>query len=123
MEFMESTYHYKGLWGIPSSCGLKVVRNGERHIFILTELYDRNPGTSVTNFAPQLATLLLRERELQPGQAVFIEHTPDIKSKLEIYRESFDIISFDWDGTQFTNPRWQRVARGEVERLIQGGAS
>jgi hypothetical protein len=49
---------------------------------------------------------------------IIIEHNPDRKSNLEFYKETFDIVQFQWDGKGFVNPSWERITAEEVDRMI-----
>jgi hypothetical protein len=118
LSWVDSIYEFRGQWEAPSRCGLKVVRTGDRTVFIVTELYDRNPGTSVTVFCAQLATLLLKEYGVAPERMLFLEHNPNTGSKLAFYEETFDVVSFDWDGEKLTNPDWKRISLEEARRLV-----
>jgi len=117
-HYIDTIYNFKGMWDTQSLCGLKIVRKGARCIVIVSELFDSNPGTSVTTFSPQLATLITNENNIPPQDLMFIERAPDIHSKLEIYKESFYSVTFDWDGLKFTNPRWNRLEKNEVDAMI-----
>lgn len=113
-EFIDSFYNFKGLWNVPSKCGLKVVQNKNMTVFIVTELYDENPGTSVTNYCAQLASLLREDYNANPETLIFIEHVPGRGSKLENYSETFDKVSFKWDGKAFSDPKWDRISKEKV---------
>ena len=55
MNETETVYHYTGLHGCESKCGLRITPLTDgRVVAICSELPD-NPGTSVTNFAEKLA--------------------------------------------------------------------
>ncbi|HNW26846.1 MAG TPA: hypothetical protein PKN50_00080 [Spirochaetota bacterium] len=115
---MDSTFEFKGRWDAPSRCGLKVVKKQDRHIVIVTELFEENPGTSITEFNTELAAIISREFSLDPDKLLFIEHNPDRGSKLDHYQESFDIVHFQRNGGRFSDPEWERVTRDRVDELI-----
>lgn len=118
LDFVDRPYEFAGLWGVPSVCGLKIVKQPERHLVIATELWDQNPGTSITNFCAQLACAICRDFDLDPELLVFIEHCPETGSHLEIYQQTFDRVAFDFDGRVFSNPDWTRLTRAQVDELI-----
>jgi hypothetical protein len=118
-EFIDTLYSFRGRWGVPSLCGLKVVKGMGRHVIIVTDLYERNPGTSVTDYCAELASLVCGEYELDQGKVVFIEHCPDRGSKLENYRERFDRVGFSWNGERFSDPDWNEIGRNEVMEIIK----
>jgi len=88
-NYQDQVYNYKGLWDIPSMCGLKIVKKSNKTIVIATELYENNPGTSVADWNTKLAKELCAKYEIDPQSIVFIEHTPDKETKLKFNLESF----------------------------------
>ena len=119
-KYMNSYHDFKGLWDSPSRCGLCVIKRTDRKILIIvTEIYRQNPGTAVTECVATLATGLLKEYKAIPETFIFIEHSPDLKSKLTFYGETFDLVNFDWDGNNFTNPVWTRLSREVVDVMMK----
>ena len=119
-KYMNSYYDFKGLWDSPSRCGLCVIkRNDGKTLVIVTEIYRQNPGTAVTECIASLATGLLNEHKVSPENFIFIEHSPDLRSKLTFYGETFDLVSFQWDRTGFTNPVWTRLSRETVDAMMK----
>ena len=117
-NYIDQIYHFKGKWDIPSLCGLKVIQRPGKTIVIATNLYEENPGTSISRWSARLATTICNEFGIKAEELIFIEHNPDIHSRLEFYAETFDIVEFERDGERFVNPQWKRVGREEVEELI-----
>jgi hypothetical protein len=117
-KYMDREYHFKGKWDVPGVCGLKVVQKPEKTIVIATNLYEHNPGTSISRWSAQLATSICKDLKTDPAHLVFIEHNPDRQSKLDFYKETFDVIEFDRDGDQFINPRWTRISKKEVDNML-----
>lgn len=118
-RYMNSFYDFKGLWDSPSRCGLCVVKRTDGKILVIvTEIYRQNPGTAVTECVASLATGLLKEYKVTSENFIFIEHSPDLKSKLTFYGETFDLVSFDWDGNTFMNPVWTRLSHEVVDAMM-----
>lgn len=117
-NYMDFEYHFNGKWDVPGICGLKVVQKTEKTIVIATNLYEHNPGTSISRWSAQLATTICKDLKIDRSKLIFIEHNPDRQSKLEFYKETFDIVEFDWDRNLFTNPRWRRISKKEVDEII-----
>jgi hypothetical protein len=117
-DYIDLYYDYLGLWDSPSRCGLKIVRKQDETYVIATELYAKNPGTSVTNCITCLALQLCKDHQINPHQLSIIEHNPDQGSKMDFYNEMFFRVSLDYNGTEFENPRWEKISREEVERMI-----
>ena len=119
-KYMDQYFDYLGIWDSPSKCGLKIHhRKDGKTMAIATELYRQNPGTPVTEWCAPLATQIMKSIDCAPENFIFVEHTPDLKSKLTFYGESFDQLSFKWDGDNFTNPEWKRLTIEEVDRLLE----
>ncbi|MCX6244209.1 MAG: hypothetical protein NTU98_05835 [Bacteroidetes bacterium] len=119
-RYMDRYFEYKGQWDSPSKCGLKIVRRKDgKTLAIATEIYRQNPGTPVTEWVAPIASQILHEFGLNPENFIFVEHTPDLKSKLTFYGETFDLVTFDRDGNKFNNPKWKRLNREEVDLLME----
>ncbi|TFH40028.1 MAG: class I SAM-dependent methyltransferase, partial [Chrysiogenales bacterium] len=85
MKYVERIYSFNGEWDVPSRCGLSIIRRPDIHIVIVTELYEENPGTSVTACAPSLAAQIVGKFGLDPEKLLYIEQSPDRGSKLAHY--------------------------------------
>jgi len=117
---MDHYFDYLGQWESPSRCGLKIVNKKDGNILaIATEIYRQNPGTPVTEWCAPLATQILNSIRQEPTSFIFIEHTPDLRSRLTFYGETFDLVNFDWDGEKFINPRWTRLTIDQVDTLME----
>jgi len=118
MSYQDRLFDFKGQWGAPSRCGLKIVQKKDETIVIASELFEENPGTSVTSFIAGLATVIVKEFGLDPGKTLFIEHCPDRGSKLDHYQESFDLGRLRWDGERFADPEWVRITKDTADEMI-----
>ncbi len=119
-HYMNSYYDYLGEWDSPSRCGLKVIhRKDGKTMVIATELYRQNPGTPVTEWVAPLATSILHDLQEKPSNFIFIEHTPDLRSKLTFYGETFDLVTFDTEGERLINPVWKRLDKSEIDRMME----
>jgi hypothetical protein len=100
-------FEYLGFHGCPSACGLDIQRlAGSRTLVVCTEL-PNNPGTSVTNFAEQLATLVCQRFAIAPQDLLWIEHYP--ASETHGPEPDWDWVEFTWTGHEFIHPRWRPV--------------
>jgi hypothetical protein len=118
MSYMERMFDFEGQWDAPSRCGLKIVTKKDETIVIVSELFENNPGTSVTSFIARLATIIVKKFGIDPANTRFIEHCPDRGSKLDHYQESFDLVRLRWDGTQYNDPEWKRITKDVVDEMI-----
>lgn len=116
--YIDREYHFRGKWNVPGICGLKVVQKPGKTIVIATNLYEHNPGTSISRWSAQLATAICQDFKIDPVDIVFIEHNPDRQSKLDFYKETFDMVEFKRDGDKLSDPRWQRISKKEVDDMI-----
>lgn len=117
-KYQDQVYHFKGLWDIPSICGLKIVNKKENTIVIATDLFEENPGTSITEWNTQLAKELCDKFEIDYRKLIYIEHTPDKKTKLSFNLESFYKVNFQVIDDKFENPKWEEMSKEEVNNLI-----
>ncbi|MFO7842287.1 MAG: hypothetical protein R6V16_00635 [Bacteroidales bacterium] len=116
-QFVEKEYNFKGMWDVPSVCGLKIVRKPEKTIVIVTDLYEKNPGTPITEWNTKLAGQICKEFEIKPEELIFIERTPDKQTKLSFNKETFFKVIFEQNGSEFNNPDWQELSKDEVFKL------
>ncbi len=120
-KYMDRYFDYLGQWESPSRCGLKVIhRKDLKTLAIATEIYRQNPGTPVTEWCAPLATQVMLSLHEKPENFIFLEHTPDLRSKLAFYEETFDQVGFEWNGEQFIQPKWTRLSREEVDAMMEG---
>jgi hypothetical protein len=118
-KYMDRYFDYPGQWESPSRCGLKIVsRRDGKTLAIATEIYRQNPGTPVTEWCAPLATRIMNELNCTPENFIFIEHTPDLRSKLAFYEETFDLVAFDCTGHVLVNPKWSRLTPEQVDALM-----
>ena len=119
-KYMDRYFNFAGQWESPSKCGLKVIhRKDGKTLAIATEIYRQNPGTPVTEWCAPLATLIMKELDCLPDQFIFIEHNPDLRSKLAFYDETFDLVTFDVDGHNLVNPKWSRLSPDLVDGMME----
>lgn len=117
-NYQDKIYHFNGLWDVPSICGLKIVKKGDKSVVIATDLFDENPGTSITEWNTKLAKEICDKHNIEYKDLIFIEHTPKKETKLSFNLESFFQVSFDMDGDKFENPQWKELTKEDVDKLI-----
>ncbi len=116
--YIDFIYDFKGQWDVPSKCGLKIIKTPQQTIVFATELYESNPGTSVTKWIRNIALQVCNEYLIKPEEIYIIEHISDTGSKLDFYKETFFHVLLSWNGTKFDNPQWISLSKAEVEKLI-----
>ena len=120
-KYMDRYFNYFGQWDSPSRCGLRVINRKDGKILaIATEIYRQNPGTPVTEWCAPLATSIMNELHCTPELFIFIEHTPDLRSKLAFYEETFDLVNFEVKDQTLINPKWTRLTPEQVDEMMQG---
>lgn len=117
-EYIDQLYEFKGLWDVPSLCGLQVFKKDAKTVFILTELYDQNPGTSVTNWIGPLAKGLMGEWQCHPNEAIVVVQVPDMQSKLNFFRQTFHRVDFTISDHGEFIARWAELSKSQLEELI-----
>ena len=85
---------------------------------IATDLFEQNPGTSITEWNTKLAKEICDQRNIKHENLIFIEHTPEKDTKLSFNQESFFKVNFDLVNDKFDNPKWQELTKEEVDKLI-----
>ena len=112
-EYYDELFDFKGIWDIPSRCGLRILRQ-EKTIVIVTELYQDNPGTSVTAAGKSLAEQICLNRGLDFKKIVYLHCNPGTNSKLSFYDEEFfEVIFLD-----SSEPSYRQLTAGESSKLL-----
>lgn len=117
LDYIDSTYKFKGEWDIESKCGLKIIQRADNTVVIVTELPD-NPGTQITSFSSELAQQIAKTHNINPEELVYIEHSPDMQSKLSFYSESFYLVNFEIENGKFSSPQWEKFTKEQVDQLM-----
>ena len=113
-KYYDEIFQFKGQWDMPSSCGLKIRQiNGDTYV-IVTEMYQDNPGTSVTYAGRSLAEQICEQKHLDINRIKYIECNPDTNSKLSFYDEEYFVVNFDADPQH----KYRRLTKEEVEKIL-----
>lgn len=113
-EYFDEVFPFKGQWDMPSSCGLKIRKTDGVTYIIVTELYQDNPGTSVTYAGKSLAMQICEAKGLDLTQCRYVECTPNTNSKLSFYDEEYFLVDFDRDESD----RYRRLSQEEVNKML-----
>jgi len=108
-KYYDEIFDFKGQWDMPSRCGLKIIRDGKT-IVIVTELYQDNPGTSITAAGEILARQICENKGLNLNEIMYLECNPNTGSKLSFYDEEF----FEVDFLSGPEPVYRRLAAREI---------
>lgn len=112
-KYYDEVFQFKGEWDMPSKCGLKIrTLDGVTYV-IVTELYQDNPGTSVTYAGRKLAEQICQAKGLDIDGIFYIECNPDTNSKLSFYDEELFQVDFNAD----MQHRYRQLSANEVLKL------
>lgn len=113
-RYYDEIFNFAGQWDMPSACGLKIVRKNDETFVIVTELYQENPGTSVTYAARSLAEQVCRQKGLELSAIRYIECNPDTNSKLSFYDEEYFEVTFKGDSL----PEYRQLSKDEIVKML-----
>lgn len=113
-DYYDEIFDFKGEWDMPSSCGLKIRESEGKKYVIVTELYQDNPGTSVTYAGKSLADQICEAKGLNPVDIVYVECNPNTNSKLSFYDEEYFEVNFDADPQH----KYHQLDRAELMKLL-----
>jgi hypothetical protein len=112
---IDQTYHWQGFGnGVGtwlSQCRIRVFQPHPEHTVVIASDLGGDNGTSITNCADHLASLVVQEFQLDPAALTWIEHLPDSSA-------AFSLVEFDWLGTIASFPRWSHLHPEQVEALV-----
>ena len=109
--YYDEIFDFKGQWDMPSRCGLKIIQK-EKTVVIVTELYQDNPGTSVTAAGKILAEQICRSKGLNLYEIMYLECSPNTGSKLSFYDEEFFEVDFTGE------PVYRQLGADEIKSLL-----
>ena len=117
-KYYDEVFDFDGQWELPSKCGLKIIEKERHKVVIVTELYQENPGTSVTYAGYSLAKQICERKGIRPEEMIYLECNPDTNSKLSFYDEAYFEVTFPElrDGTG--RPGYRRLTEEEVKSLF-----
>ncbi|MBQ7551541.1 MAG: hypothetical protein IJT04_08450 [Bacteroidales bacterium] len=117
-KYYDEIFDFAGQWDMPSKCGLKIIQHNDKKTVIVTELYQDNPGTSVTYAGGLLIKQICDAKQIEPAQLIYIECNPDTNSKLSFYDEEMFQVLFDInDAGEFTNLKYKQLTQEEIKEL------
>ena len=113
-EYYDEIFEFKGEWDMESSCGLKIREIDGKKYVIVTELYQDNPGTSVTYAGKKLADQICEAKNLKLEDIVYLECTPNTNSKLSFYDEEYFQVDFFAD----MQHKYRQLSKEEVMKIL-----
>ena len=113
-KYYDEIFPFSGLWEQPSACGLRIIDKSGKKVVIVTELYQDNPGTSVTAAGVSLAKQICEKKGLALPEVIYLECTPDTSSVLSFYNEQYFEVIFD----NTSQANYRKLSKEEVESLF-----
>ena len=96
-KYYDEIFSFKGQWDMPSTCGLKIREIDGINYVIVTELYQDNPGSSVTYTGKYLAEQICEAKGLDLNKIKYWECNRNTNSKLSFYDEEYFEVDFNAD--------------------------
>ncbi|MDR2972764.1 MAG: hypothetical protein LBU83_12710 [Bacteroidales bacterium] len=113
-KYYDEIFSFAGEWEQKSACGLKIVDYNDKKIVVVTELYQDNPGTSVTAAGIKLAMQICEKKGLNLREIIYIECTPDTNSVLSFYDEQYYEVIFN----QNSKTNYRKLSKEETKHLF-----
>ena len=113
-DYYDEIFSFKGEWDMPSACGLKIRTAKNKYYVIVTELYQDNPGTSVTYAGKSLAEQICNAKNLDINDIVFVECNPNTNSKLSFYDEEYFQVDFNADPQH----KYRQMGKNEILEVL-----
>lgn len=117
-KYFDEIFDFLGQWDMASKCGLKITDVEGKKIVVVTELYQDNPGTSVTYAGGSLFKQICDKKGFDTNNVIYIECNPNTNSKLSFYDEEFFQVTFDNNNGNFINPQYKQLSKEEVKKYI-----
>ncbi|MDR2139847.1 MAG: hypothetical protein LBP50_09905 [Tannerella sp.] len=118
-DYYDEIFEFNGQWGVASKCGLKLLDRDGQVTVIVTELYQDNPGTSITSAGYSLACQICESKGLDLNRIRYVECNPDTHSKLSFYDEAYFEVTFPETEGASGRPQYRRFSDEEVKALFK----
>lgn len=113
-SYYDEIFDFKGQWDMPSCCGLKIrIVEGKTYVIVM-ELYQENPGSSVTYAGKSLAEQICSAKKLNINDIIYLECNPNTNSKLSFYDEEYFVVDFNAD----MQHKYHQLSKDEVMRIL-----
>lgn len=117
-KYYDEVFDFRGQWDAPSKCGLKIVEYKGKIYIVVTELYQDNPGTSVTYSGYSLFKQICEHKGFIETEVAYLECNPDTSSKLSFYDEAFFEVTFPELSGGSGRPSYRQLSMDEVNALF-----
>jgi hypothetical protein len=116
-KYYDEVFDFDGQWGVLSKCGLKIIQQDKTFV-IVTELYQENPGTSVTYAGYSLFRQICERKGFSEKEISYLECNPDTNSKLSFYDEEYFEVTFPEVNGEKGRPAYRQLSPDEVKALF-----
>ncbi|MDR3297623.1 MAG: hypothetical protein LBS94_05250 [Prevotellaceae bacterium] len=113
-KYYDEVFEFKGQWELPSKCGLRILDRQGKKMVMVTELYQDNPGTSVTYAGRSLAEQICAAKGLALADIAYLECNADNNSKLSFYGEEIFEVTFN---PQPQPNAYRKLSEAELKNL------
>ncbi|HPX79880.1 MAG: hypothetical protein GX281_02830 [Bacteroidales bacterium] len=117
-KHFDEVFEFKGKWDVPSKCGLKILDHKGTPVVVATELYNHNPGSSVTYAGGLLLKQICEAKDLDPDKVIYIECNPDTHSRLSFFQEEYFRVTFENKDGELLNPVYEKLTDTQIKELI-----
>ena len=118
-KYYDEIFDFKGQWDAPSKCGLKTKVFKRQTYIIVTELYQDNPGTSVTYAGYSLFKQICICKGFAENDVIYLECNPDTNSKLSFYDEEFFEVTFPEINGNSGLPTYRQLSVNEINTILK----
>ncbi len=115
----DGIFDFRGLWDIPSKCGLKIFITDRATVVIVTELYKENPGSTITDVPYILAQQICSQYSIEFSRMTYIEHNPETKTKLSFYEEEYFMVIFNGDEGKMGTTEYKKITENELNEILR----
>ena len=117
-KYYDEIFNFNGRWDVPSKCGLKILTEKGKTYIIVSELYQDNPGTSVTYAGYSLFRQICESKGFPEKDVTYFECNPDTDSKLSFYDEELFEVTFPETIGESGRPTYKKLTPDEVIDII-----
>ena len=118
-KYYDEIFQFAGQWDMPSACGLKIILKDGKTYIITTELYQENPGTSITYAGGSLIKQICEKKNLDMQSIIYIECNPNTNSKLSFYDEEMFMVSYEIVDGMPTNLSYRQLNKEEIQNIVE----
>lgn len=118
-KYYDEIFEFAGQWDMPSACGLKTIVKNDKTYIITTELYQENPGSSITYTGGSLIKQICDRKGHDINNIVYIECNPNTNSKLSFYDEEMFEVSYDLEDGMPTHLRYRQLSADEIKNIVE----